>query len=78
MEYATLNNKLYKTNESEIYEITGCLSNCIKYHYDAQPMTNMEVNEFDYGNEQPPSNTIEMSFIFTNGHHEVKEEVLYF
>ena len=78
IEYATLNNKLYKANESEIYEITGCLSNCNKYHYDAQPMTDIEVIKTDYGNKQPPNNTLELSFVFTNGHHEVKEEVIIF
>ena len=73
--YQNINDKLFKANETEIYDLTGCLSNCNKYIYDAQPMGETDVEIYDQGQyDKLTPNTVNLRFIFTNGHHEVKEE----
>ena len=78
-DYANINNKLYKANETQIYDLTGCLSNCNKYHYDAEPMTGVIAKEYESGTYEeeyrPTFNFLDLQFIFKDGHHEVKEEV---
>ena len=73
IKYNNLANKLYKANETEIYEMTGCLSKCDKYEYDVQPMTDIVTTDSPAGSHL--DNTIELRFIFTNGRHELKEQV---
>ena len=73
MKYNKMANKLYKANETEIYELTGCLSNCDKYEYEVQPMTDI-VTTIDEGHSYY-ANTIELGLVFTNGRHELKEQV---
>ena len=53
--------------------MTGCLSKCDKYEYDVQPMTDIVMTDSPAGSFL--SNTIELRFIFTNGRHELKEQV---
>ena len=66
-------NMLYRANETETYELTGCLSNCDKYEYDVQPMTDM-VTTVSEG-KTFFANTVELGFVFANGRHELKEQV---
>ena len=47
-----MNDKLYKANETEIYELTGCISNCHKYYYDVQPKTELKVKIIDHAQER--------------------------
>ena len=51
-----MNVELYKANETEIYNLTGCLSNCDKFYYDTQPMTDIVVREREneFGTEDIP------------------------
>ena len=51
-----MNVELYKGNETEIYNLTGCLSNCDKFYYDTQPMTDIVVREIEnaFGTEDIP------------------------
>ena len=71
--YNNMANMLYKANETEIYQLTGCLSNCDKFEYEVQPMTDIvtTVTEGDFG----LANTIDLGFVFTDGRHELKEQV---
>ena len=66
-------NMLYKANETEIYQLTGCLSNCDKFEYDVTPMTDIvtTVTEGNFG----WANTIDLGFVFKDGRHELKEQV---
>ena len=66
-------NTLYKANETDIYQLTGCLSNCDKYEYELQPMTDIvtTVTEGNFG----LANTIDLGIVFTDGRHELKEQV---
>ena len=73
MKYGSMTNTLFKANETEIYELTGCLSTCDKYEYEVQPMTDI-VTTVDQGHD-PFANTMELKFVFTNGRHELKEQV---
>ena len=62
-----------KGDESEIYELTGCLSNCdhFKYAVDHQ--------DFAAGNafETNPlfNNTLKLELVFKQSNYEMKEEV---
>ena len=49
-----MNDKLYKANETEIYDLTGCISNCHKYYYDVQPKTDLKVKVIDQERECGP------------------------
>ena len=60
----------YAINDTEIFRITGCLSRCDKYHYNAQPRSDMKI----YRTSDRPSAGIQ--FIFSNGKNEVKEQVM--
>ena len=74
MKYNNMANRLYKANETEIYELTGCLSNCDKYEYDVKPMTDIVTTVYD--TESIHANTMDLGFVFTNGRHELKEQVI--
>ena len=50
-DYYDINEELYQANETQIYDRTGCLSNCDKFYYDAQPMTDIVVKETEYADE---------------------------
>ena len=68
--YARMAKKIqYTINDTEIFRLTGCLSNCDKYHYTAQPRS--EVKKTWTFNK--PSTGI--TFVFPNGKNEVKEQV---
>ena len=47
-DYYEMNDKLYKANETEIYDLTGCISNCHKYYYDVQQKTDLKVEVIDH------------------------------
>ena len=58
----------YAVNDTEIFSLTGCLSNCDKYHYTAHSrdeqrsyMSNMR--------------SYVIHFMFANGKNEIKEQV---
>ena len=68
-------NKLYKADETDTHKLTGCLSNCDKYEYHVQPMTDIVTTTQE--GESSFANTIELAFVFTNGRHELKEQVRY-
>ena len=59
----------YAINDTEIFRLTGCLSRCDKYHYTAQPRSDMKI----YRTLTKPSAGIK--FIFSNGKNEAKEQV---
>ena len=55
-------------NDTEIFQLTGCLANCDKYYYTAGPRAELESH-----NATTPS--FEIKFIVPNGPNEVKEQV---
>ena len=75
MKYSNMANKLYMANETEIYELTGCLSNCDKYQYEVEPMTDIITLVDEVKTRY--ANTMELKFVFTDGRHELKEQVKY-
>ena len=58
----------YTHNDTQIFQLTGCLANCDKYHYTARPRS-----EFDTYDDDTPS--LAIKFIIPNGHNESKEQV---
>ena len=40
-----MNDKLSKANDTQIYDLTGCISTCHKYYYDVQPMSDLKVQK---------------------------------
>ena len=49
-----MNDKLYKANDTQIYDLTGCISTCHKYYYDVQPMSDLKVEKGFQVNECSP------------------------
>ena len=68
-EYSRLNDILVRANETEIFELTGCLSTCEKYEYFAQPRVASLL--------KTPSekDKLQVGFVFKSGRHERKEQV---
>ena len=75
-EYARVSKKIYfARNDTEIYNLTGCLSKCDKYQYTAQPYTNLIEIE-----DRTPTwvNTLILEFGFSTGKNELREQVWHF
>ena len=81
-----LNNKIYEGNETEIYNLTGCLSSCDKYAYTIQPLTALRASKpVVVGNSRDGleglmlaptmNNRFTMKFVIPTGSHEQKEQV---
>ena len=68
-EYSRLNDILVRANDTEIYELTGCLSTCEKYEYFTQPRVASLL--------KTPSvkDQLQVGFVFKSGRHERKEQV---
>ena len=43
--YCNLTAEIYQSNANKIYNITGCLSKCERYHYTIKPKTGVILNE---------------------------------
>ena len=69
IKYHEWNQKLLDANETEIFDLTSCLSTCDKYEYSSQPMietaTHPSINL---------TNIINLGFVFQSGRHELKEQ----
>ena len=75
MQYAKLaRNIQYAVNDTEIFWLTGCLANCDKYHYIANPGNDLV--EYDMWMNPHLARTVKIHFMFSNGRNEVKEQVL--
>ena len=68
-QYNSLAEKIqYAVSDTKIFELTGCLANCDKYHYKAYPRSDLDAY---YSNVS----SFQVSFLIPNGHNEVKEQV---
>ena len=72
LEYAKLGTYLFRANDNEIYNVTGCLSKCDKYKYTAQPQ---DVFRKTMTDDPIMNDTLQMFFYIPSGEHEVKEQV---
>ena len=70
--YTDLNRKLYHGDENDVFELTGCLSSCDKFEYVASPLTDLRIMETPWKSNE---NTLQISFFFTTGRHDVREQV---
>ena len=60
----------FAVNDTQIFQLTGCLSSCDKYHYSAYPRADIEwLNGY--------KDSLQISFMIPNGHNEVKEQVMH-
>ena len=77
--YAMLNYKIYESNETEIFTVTGCLSSCDKYAYTIQPLTALRASMKDSTHGLALTTTLDnkftMKFVIPTGSHEQKEQV---
>ena len=62
-------NVQFAINDTKIFQLTGCLSSCDKYHFSAHPRTELK---YYHSN----TSSLEISFMIPNGHNEVKEQVM--
>ena len=58
----------YAVNDTQIYQLTGCMSSCDKYHFSTHPRSDLK---FYHSN----ISSLMISFMIPNGHNEVKEQV---
>ena len=59
-------------NETEIFDLTGCLSKCDKFWYTIHSKGPLDTETCK---KYIPNNTLHMTFGFTNGIHEIREQV---
>ena len=69
IKYLEWNQKLLDAYETEIFELTGCLSTCDKNEYSSQPMIETATVPSDN-----LTNIIRLGFVFQSGRHELKEQ----
>ena len=66
IKYAEWDRQLVEANETEIFDITGCLSTCDIYEYSVESQI-----EYVYPSER---NMFQLGFQFKSGRHELKEQ----
>ena len=59
----------YAVSDTQIFQLTGCMSSCDKYHFSAHPRSELKF----YHTDTP---SLKISFMIPNGHNEVKEQVM--
>ena len=69
IKYHEWNQKLLDANETEIFDLTGCLSTCDIYEYSSQPMIETATHP-----SENLTNIIKLGFVFQSGRHELKEQ----
>ena len=69
-QYALTAQKIqFAVDDTQIFQLTGCLASCDKYHYSAYPRADLEwLNGY--------KDSLQISFMLPNGHNEVKEQVM--
>ena len=69
IEYGAWGGVLQKSNETQIFKMTGCIPTCDRYEYGFHPMiANQEPAEVD---------SLTLQFVFTSGRHELREQARY-
>ena len=67
-----MNRRLLKSNDDEIFKLTGCLSKCDYYMYDSEPLSRL-TNYPTF--EANLNNTMLINLWFPTGRHQVLEQV---
>ena len=71
-QYHTLNKMLFKANDIEISNLTGCVPKCDHFIYKSEPVGSMT----NYKTIDPSqNNTVVMQLYFPTGTYQVREEV---
>ena len=60
-------------NDMEIFKLTGCLSKCDKFHYDAYPR--VELKDKGSTKKNKTYGDYYISFVIPNGRNEIREQV---
>ena len=71
-EYEEINKRLFKANDNEIFEWTGCLSKCDKNAYHATPMGGMTPY---HGTLFRGHNVLLAHIYYSSVEHELREQV---
>ena len=74
MKYNSLNRRLFKANDNEILNITGCLPKCDYYTYNSVPVGGMTNYKVDDTNAHL-NNTVRIQLYFPTAAYQVMEEV---
>ena len=74
-QYVMLARKIgHAINDKAIFELTGCLSKCDKYHYIANPKIDLKDKGFVKKNKT--NGDYKVFFVIPNGRNEFREQVL--
>ena len=72
MEYAKITSRLFMANDQKVYEMTGCLSKCEKYVYNAEAEGSLLALEAD----RPEQNdTLSIQLMLVTGEYEERKQV---
>ena len=69
--YANMIGELYDADDTEIFELTGCLSRCDKFRYTVKEHRPLQQTRKAWTN-----NTLDLAFWFLSGEHEVRQQVI--
>ena len=75
LEYESYIRKLENANDNGIFGLTGCLSKCHKYKYNARSLGIVQKNNEGTTGQTIPPNTIQLMFMHPTTEHEVREQV---
>ena len=83
MKYTTFSEEFADADETKVFEMTGCLSNCDAYQYSIEHYGNVEPykHEPDTREGHDPlwmNNTLLLEFFFQSAEYELRDEVRYF
>ena len=72
MEYAKIASRLFMANDQKVYEMTGCLSKCEKYVYNAEAEGSLLALEAD----RPEQNdSLSIQLMLVTGEYEERKQV---
>ena len=79
MKYSAFSEEFADADQSKVFEMTGCLSNCEVYQYSIEHYGNVEPYKFtpDEREDDPVwvNNTLLLEFFFQAADYELRDEV---
>ena len=71
-EYAKVTSRLFMANDQKVYEMTGCLSKCEKYVYNAEAEGSLLALEADWPDQ---NDTLSIQLMLVTGEYEERKQV---
>ena len=77
MKYTDFSEKFVDAHESEVFEMTGCLTNCDLFKYSIEQYGNIVAHEREQDYRYPImlNNTLRLELFFKSADYELREQV---